>query len=179
MSKPPRDRTSTASSTYFVTTNVWQGQALFQSARCAELFLTTLFAYRDQGKFLIHEFVVMPSHAHVLLTLISQVTLERAMQFIKGGFSFRAGKELNIKVEIWQRGYVDHRIRDFEDYSRHREYIRQNPVKAHLAEAPDGYLYSSAQKGFQLDPVPQGLKPNLVIPPNGTTEVVPSRLSVS
>jgi putative transposase len=178
MSKPPRDRTATASHTYFVTTNVWQGQALFQTARCAELFLTTLFDYRDQGKFLVHDFVLMPNHAHMLLTLAFDVTLERAIQFIKGGFSFRVGKDLGTKREIWQRGYVDHRIRDFRDYMQHREYIRQNPMKANLAETPEAYLYHSARQRFQLDPIPQGLKPNSLSPPDGTTEVVPSRISV-
>ena|ERR1700722_6322511 len=99
MSKPPRDRASSASQTYFVTTSAWQNQALFQSKRCADLFLTTLFAYRDQSKFLVHEFVLMPNHAHILLTLGSNVTLERAVQFIKGGFSFRAGKDLGSNVK--------------------------------------------------------------------------------
>jgi hypothetical protein len=27
-----------------------------------ELFLSTLFSYRDQSKFHVHEFVVMPNH---------------------------------------------------------------------------------------------------------------------
>ncbi len=82
------------------------------------------------------------------------------MQFIKGGFSHRAGKELGITREIWQRGYVDHRVRDAQDYVGHREYIRFNPVKAHLTDTPEAYPYSSASLGFQLDPMPQGLKPN-------------------
>ena len=62
MSKPPRDRTSTSSSTYFVTLSAYQRQALFQSVRVMELFLSTLFSYRDQSKFHVHEFVVMPNH---------------------------------------------------------------------------------------------------------------------
>jgi len=160
MSKPPHDRTSTASNTYFVTTNAWEGQAFFQSKRTAELLLSTLFAYRDQGKFLVHEFVLMPNHVHILLTPGSNVALERAMQFIKGDFSHRAGKELGITNAIWQRGYVEHRVRDKQDYSGHREYIRCNPVKAHLSDTPEAYPYSSASLGFQLDPMPQGLKPN-------------------
>jgi putative transposase len=82
------------------------------------------------------------------------------MQFLKGGFSHRAGKDLGMNREIWQRGYVDHRIRDAHDYSRHREYIRLNPVRAHLVDVPEAYAFGSAFPGFALDPVPQGLKPN-------------------
>ena len=159
MAAPPRDRASVATKTYFITSNASDGQALFQSARVASLFLTTLFDYRDQGKYQIHEFVLMPNHLHVLLTPAPEITIERAVQFIKGGFSYRARKELGINRQIWQRGYVDHRVRDAQDYSRHREYIRLNPVRTHLVQAPEEYPYSSACPGFTLDAVPRGLKP--------------------
>jgi len=75
----------------------------------ARLFIDTTFHYRRERKFLLHEFVVMPTHFHLLLTP-SGVTLERAMQFIKGGFSYRTKKELALNIEVWERGYIDHRI---------------------------------------------------------------------
>jgi len=81
------------------------------------------------------------------------------MQFIKGGYSHRAGKEMGMDGEIWQRGYVDHRIRDAQDFIGHREYIQLNPVRAHIVDAPDKYPFSSAFPGFKLDANPQGLKP--------------------
>jgi REP element-mobilizing transposase RayT len=55
-------------------------------------FLDVLLHYRAQGKYLLHELVVMPDHFHLLIT--PRESLERAMQLIKGGFSFRA-------KEIW------------------------------------------------------------------------------
>jgi putative transposase len=158
MAKPPRDQTVSNSRTHFITTRTWEGRALFQTERLANLLLETLFHYRSQGKYGLHEFVVMPNHLHLILSPADQVTLERTMQFIKGGFSHRVGQEYG-RVEIWQRGYVDHRIRDAADYIRHREYIWSNPVRAHLVEHPQDYHYSSAHSGFDLDPVPQWLKP--------------------
>lgn len=159
MSKPPRDRALSTTSTYFVTTGSWQGTPFFQSERVAGLLLTTLFGYRDASKFELHEFVVMPNHLHLLLSPGDELTLERAMQLIKGGFSHRVGKDLGSRREIWQRAYVDHRIRDAADYAQHRAYIHQNPVRAHLASAASEYPYSSAHAGFQLDAAPQWLKP--------------------
>jgi len=102
----------------------------------------------------------MPDHLHILLTPGPHTTLERVLQLIKGGFSHRAGKELKLRREIWQRGYVDHRIRDGQDYAYHRVYVHQNQVRAHLAMAAQNYPYCSAFPGFQLDPAPQGLKPD-------------------
>ena len=159
MSKPPRDRSDVESNTYFITTNAHQGMALFQSERVATLFLATLFAYRDQSRFEVHEFVVMPNHVHLILSPGPSTTLERSLQLIKGGFSHRVGKELGLNREIWQRGSVDHRIRDGSDYAQHRAYIHQNPVRAHLADSAEVYPYSSAHAGFRLDPAPQRLKP--------------------
>lgn len=100
----------------------------------------------------------MPNHFHSILTP-TDVTLERALQFIKGGFSHRFGKEVNAKAEIWQRGFTDHRIRDAEDYVQHRNYLIMNPVKAGLCSEPNQYRYSSASGLYKLDAVPQRLKP--------------------
>ena len=158
MSKPPRDDTSFGSDTYFITATTWGRRSLFQTDRMALLLLDTLFQYRRQQKFLLHELVVMPNHLHLLFTPTG-IALERAMQFIKGGFSYRVKKELGSNLEIWERGYVDHRIRDVDDYERHVTYIWQNPVEAHLASAAKEYAYSSANASFERDPCPQGLKP--------------------
>jgi len=99
----------------------------------------------------------MPEHFHILIT--PSVTLERAVQFIKGGFSFRVKKELHSSTEIWQTGFSDHRIRDFEDYWIHVEYIHRNPVGRKLAESAAEYPYCSAFPGSLRDEVPQWLKP--------------------
>jgi putative transposase len=68
-------------------------------------------------------------------------------------------KDIGVNSEIWERGYVDHRIRDGANYDHHREYIRQNPIKSGLVDAPEQYRYCSAYPGAKLDPAPQGLKP--------------------
>jgi len=61
------------------------------------LFLKTLYGYRRQGKFLLHAFVLMPEHVHLLLTPADDVTLERAIQLIKGGYSHAFGLEFGRK----------------------------------------------------------------------------------
>jgi hypothetical protein len=41
---------------------------LFQVEKIARLFIEVLFDYRSQKKYLLHEFVVMPDHFHLILT---------------------------------------------------------------------------------------------------------------
>ena len=135
MSKPPRDRSVVGSHTYFITASTWHNRPLFQSQRMAELFLDTAARYRQEGKFLLHGYVLMPTHFHLLLTPGPDVTLERAMQFIKGGFSYRAKRELGLNYEIWERGYVDHRIRDESDYEHHRKIHRTKSNRGRSGES--------------------------------------------
>jgi putative transposase len=73
--------------TYFVTTKTWQNRPLFNVQESAEIVVEKLLAYREQGSYLLHEFVVMPDHLHLILTPGDSVSLEKAMQLIMGGSS--------------------------------------------------------------------------------------------
>jgi len=95
------------------------------------------------GRISVHDFVVMPNHVHILFTIPGDMSVEKAMQLIKGGFSFRANKELGFRGEIWQRGFSDVRIVDEQSFEQHRGYIENNPVKAGLVSSPDEYPYGS------------------------------------
>ena len=134
-------------------------QQLLQSERTAMLFINVLDHYRAEGKYLLHEFVVMPDHFHLLITPGAQVTLERAMQLIKGGYSYRVKKELGLPGERWQTSFHDHRVRGGEEYQRFRTYIHQNPVLRGLVSRAEEYPHSSANPKFALGAVPQRLKP--------------------
>jgi len=131
--------------TFFITTVTWQRTPLFRQAQPAELMMDVLAHYREQKKYVLHEFVIMPDHLHLLLTPAPEISFERAMQLIKGGFSYRLGKAKPGLV--WQESFTKHRIRDDQDYKNHAAYIRMNPVRARLVERPELYPYSSATCG--------------------------------
>jgi putative transposase len=174
--KPAREHATNNAQTYFVTSQTWERRGLFRAEPWARLFFKTLLSHRGEA-YLLHEFVLMPDHFHLLIT--PSVALERTVQLIKGGFSFRVKKELGWNAEVWQRGFSDHRIRDIEDYEKHVHYIHPNPVKRHLGAVAAGYKYSSAYPGWKLDPIPQGLKPHSVMAANGTAKAVPLQCQVS
>ena len=139
--------------TFFVTTVTWQRRCIFQSDALARELLSTICDYRVAGRFALHEFVIMPDHVHLILTPAAGLTLERAMQLIKGGFSHRVGKA-RPSLMLWEKSFTNHRIRDAEDYERHREYIHQNPVRKHMVLVASEFPYSSANPGFELDSSP-------------------------
>ncbi|MCU1307048.1 MAG: hypothetical protein JWN45_1743 [Acidobacteriaceae bacterium] len=149
-------RGKTGDSTYFISAQTYLKKNILQSDRMARLFIDVLHNYRKQNKYLLHEFVVMPNHFHLLMTPASETTLERALQLIKGGFSFRAKKELELRGEIWQTSFHDRRVRDESAYFGFRDYIHQNPVQAGLVTAAELYEYSSASGKYPLDPYLSG-----------------------
>jgi putative transposase len=135
--------------TYHVTAVTAQRQRLFQVTATVELLQQTMLDYRDQGKFLLHAFVIMPEHFHVLITPGADVSLEKAVQFIKGGFSFR----LKRKGDVWMRSFNESQILTEEAFVACVRYIEENPVRKRLVFKPEEFAYSSAGRGF-LDPMP-------------------------
>jgi putative transposase len=113
----------------------------------------------------------MPNHVHILMTVPGETSIEKAMQLIKGSFSFRAGKELGFHGEIWQRGFSDEQVLDERSFQLHREYIDNNPVKAGLANRPEEYPSGTAYLKKQKNAGAKAL--GLLGATVGTTEVVP------
>jgi putative transposase len=92
MARPARHANSSRilspSRTFFIITKTSMGRALLPSEHNATLLIDVLRSYVAAHKFQLHEFVVMPDHVHLLMTVRGDMTIERAMQFIKGDFPF-------------------------------------------------------------------------------------------
>ena len=174
MAKPARNASSEATLSsarvFFATAKTSAARRILRSERNAMLLIEVLRSNVAAGRFQLHDFVIMPDHLHLLMTLPSDMTIEKAMQLIKGGFSYRLKKEYGFQGEVWQRGFSEVRVNDRESWSHYREYIGQNPVKAGLVNSPQqypcSYTYLARRKA-------QGLKPDSLSSLCGTTKVVP------
>jgi putative transposase len=158
--------------TYFVTTKTWLNISVFQVQETAEIVIRKILEYRDKGNYLLHEFVLMPNHLHLLLSPSDSSSLEKAMQLIKGGSSHEIHKVRENKMQVWQPGFHESRVRDSSDYKKKADYIIFNPVAAKLVGRPQDWPHGSGSGMYQLDPIPQGLKPIFVSPkvgPKGPT----------
>jgi putative transposase len=158
--------------TYFVTTKTWENRDLFRVSENSEILAQCLMHYRKKGTYLLHEFVVMTNHLHLLLTPNNETSLERAMQFIKGGSSHEIHKQRGHKMQIWQAGFHESTIRDDQDFVSRRQYIRMNPVEARLVSRPEDWAYSSASGRFTLDVQPMGLSSGAKARLNAETSIV-------
>ncbi|MGZ4789387.1 MAG: transposase [Terriglobales bacterium] len=90
--------------TFFVTTTTYKRYTYFRDLTKAGRFFQSLYHYRRQNKFLIHAFVLMPDHLQLIMTPSFQMFLEKAMQLIKGGSSFR----MHLPEKLWQPSFTNH-----------------------------------------------------------------------
>lgn len=127
--------------TFFVTTKTSMGKRLLQSERNTNLLVDVLRDLVRGHAFRLHDFVIMPDHVHLLLTVDHQTTIEKAMQLIKGRFSYRLSNEFSHKGEVWQRGFSEVQVFGEQNFEQHRRYIAENPVKAGLVREGDEYPF--------------------------------------
>ena len=139
--------------TYFITATTANRRRLFQVEANAQLLLDILMEQRVKKRFHLHAFVLMPDHIHAILTPAPDVSLEKAVQFIKGNFSHR----LTSKFPVWTPSFNETQIRSLENFESFRRYILQNPVRAKLVAIAEEFPYSSAGQQHSIDPIPEHL----------------------
>jgi putative transposase len=106
----------------------------------------------DSVRYILIAWVVMPNHAHVLLTEQLGWPLGRV---VHGWKSFTAHAINGLTGEsgrLWEPDYWDRGIRNERHYAAAVEYIHNNPVKAGLVARAEDWPWSSARKYAQPPP---------------------------
>jgi len=95
--------------------------------------------------YLLDDWVVMPNHVHLILWPMPNFTLSEILKSRKRHTARQANLILGRTGEtFWQRESYDHWIRNDDEKSRIRHYIRMNPVNARLCKSPENWKWSSA-----------------------------------
>ncbi len=110
------------------------------------------FLHFQGTRYDLYEWCVMPNHVHVLFQPKHGWTMSKSVTSWKmftgrwiSEWMMRTGLDPNnLGGPVWQREYYDRYIRDGKHYEAVVAYIRENPVKAGLAEHAEDWVYSSA-----------------------------------
>jgi putative transposase len=109
-------------------------------------------AEAPQFWYVLHEYVVMPNHVHLLISPKTDVSL--ITQGIKGRTARFANLQLGRTGEsFWQDETFDRVCRSAEEHQRIRGYIARNPVRAGLAKAMGEWPWSSGHR--RVGPAPK------------------------
>jgi REP element-mobilizing transposase RayT len=119
------------------------GECYLRDPRVAESVQNS-FLFFDGKRYRLTAWVVMPNHAHMLLTPSAGHELSDILHSLKSYTANEANKILRRKGQFWQPESFDRWIRDADHFAKVIAYIENNPVKARLCKRPVGWPYSSA-----------------------------------
>ena len=119
------------------------GKCYLKDPRIAEVVQRS-FLFFDQQRYRLSAWVIMPNHAHILMTPCASQTLSRILQSLKSYTASQANKITNRTGSFWQPESFDRYIRNADHFAKVIAYIENNPVKAHLCKKPEDWPYGSA-----------------------------------
>jgi putative transposase len=108
----------------------------------------------------VHGFVLMTNHFHLLVTPQGKNALPRFMQRVDSLFAQYYNREYARIGTFWNGRYNGIPIGDERQWLTCLRYIEQNPVRAHMVEAPDRYQWSSYKAHAAGATWPSWLKPH-------------------
>lgn len=98
--------------------------------------LESVFRRFDGERYRLHSWVIMPNHAHLLVSLKENESLEKIMNGWKGVSARKINRLQRTRGVVWMKDYFDRMIRDAAHFWRVARYIRRNPTKAKLTAGP-------------------------------------------
>ena len=94
--------------------------------------LSATLRYSDLDRYVLHAWVIMPNHVHVLVSLNLEAWLEDEVGAWKSVAARNINRHLIRRGTLWQEDYFDRLVRDQRHFESCVRYIRRNPEKGHL-----------------------------------------------
>lgn len=115
-----------ASPLFFITIHcATRDQPQLTTPTTGSLLLESVQHYHSTQRWFAGLFLLMPDHAHALLSFPS----DESMRSVIADWKRYTARHAGIK---WQRDFFDHRIRPGENEQLKADYIRANPVRRQL-----------------------------------------------
>ena len=129
---------------YHVTSRTNDKVRVFECNVGRKTMLLTLKDAKEKYRFTLHNFCIMPTHIHLLITPASGTSLSRIMQWIKTHSAKRWNSIHGSRDHLWGERFFARPVRDLYEYYHVHNYIDQNPVKAGLSHTPQYWKASGA-----------------------------------
>lgn len=118
-------------------------QAVFFRPEDYELYLHSLNKCAAKYDCLIHAYVLMANHTHLLITPGMERSLPLLMQAMGRNYVQRLNKNYARTGTLWEGRYKASLVQDDQYLLTCYRYIELNPVRAGIVAAPGDYPYSS------------------------------------
>jgi putative transposase len=150
---------------HFITCSCYRRQPVLGTAERRDRFLNILEEARSKYRFVVHGYVVMPEHFHLLITepevgdpsVVMKVIKERfskqvhaseenarkAHSFAENANESGTHADPEAKERIWQKRFYDFNVWSAHKQTEKVKYMHWNPVKRGLVERPEQWPWSS------------------------------------
>ena len=135
---------------YFVTVRARRRLPILAAGAVHSAFRDFALRGFEKKQIAIGRYVVMPDHVHLFVSGPHEFRLKQWGRMLKLVLARATSTRRALRgsaptssafVEIWERGFFDHVIRNAESYAQKWEYVRQNPVRAGLVERAEDWPY--------------------------------------
>jgi putative transposase len=143
---------------HFITTSCYRRLPLLARPQNRDLLLEVLERVRQRYRFVVVGYVIMPEHAHLLLSEPEHGNPSKVMQAVKQGFARRLLHKLRSagdarqgrlwetaidNAHIWQARFYDFVVFTENKRVEKLRYMHGNPVKRGLVLEPQQWNWSS------------------------------------
>lgn len=156
---------------YFATTTVINWESVFTAIPCFDVIIDSLKYCMENKALHVYGYVVMPNHAHYLVSTENGKNLSDVMRDFGTHTSrqitefleqekrfdmlevFRAAAEADGKgnrYKVWQDGFHPIAIESERFFLEKLQYLHENPVRKGYVDRPEQWRYSSA-RNYILD----------------------------
>lgn len=118
-------------------------QAVFFHEQDYELYLKALQDSATTNECLIHAYVLMTNHVHLLVTPERERSLPLMMQAMGKNYVQRLNAHYGRTGTLWEGRYKASLVQDSRYLLTCQRYIELNPVRAGIVAGPGEYPYSS------------------------------------
>jgi putative transposase len=145
---------------HFITCSCYRREPQLRTAKRRDLFLRILEETRRKYRFVVHGYVVMPEHFHLLITEPEVGDPSVVMKVVKQRFARRLNQLRKRTASaqmvlwdftldsVWQKRFYDFNVWSERKRIEKLRYMHRNPVKRGLVEQPDQWKWSSFRAYF-------------------------------
>ena len=135
------DTISIAVPIYFITICVADRRPLLANSDSFAVLRSEWASARSRYGWAVGRFVVMPDHVH-FFCVCAETQGGKSLSGFKQWTAKAILRNSGLPAPLWQREFFDHLLRSDESYGSKWTYVRENPVRAGLAQSPADWPYA-------------------------------------
>jgi len=138
----PRKERITEAGIYHIINRGVERRNIFNEHSDYDFFLELLLKLTKDYNVIIHTYVLMTNHYHILLET-KQKNLSKAIQFLNDKYAKYYNKKYKRVGHLWQGRYKSYALYDDAHFWIVAKYIERNPIKANMVNDINQYSYQS------------------------------------